>query len=161
MLVHASAASKERPEGTVIASAKGWYDAGDYNKYIVDSGISTYTLLAAFEHYRDYFARKRTGIPESGNRLPDILDEALWNPEWMLTMQDPHDGGVYNKLTRRSGHSSLHAHTQVLMKGGAFPLTIRGSGVAGTITVAGLPGAEQHALVVRVLRDSLKVNESL
>lgn len=99
VLVHASAASKARPEGTVIASAKGWYDAGDYNKYIVNSGISTYTLLAAFEHYPDYFARKRTGIPESGNRLPDILDEALWNLEWMLTMQDPHDGGVYNKLT--------------------------------------------------------------
>ncbi|NHZ88048.1 cellulase [Massilia sp. CCM 8733] len=99
VLVHASAASKARPEGTVIASAKGWYDAGDYNKYIVNSGISTYTLLAAFEHYPGYFARKRTGIPESGNRLPDILDEALWNLEWMLTMQDPHDGGVYNKLT--------------------------------------------------------------
>ncbi|UOD27246.1 glycoside hydrolase family 9 protein [Massilia violaceinigra] len=101
VLVHASAASKERPEGTVIASARGWYDAGDYNKYIVNSGISTYTLLAAFEHYPDYFARKRTGIPESANQLPDILDEALWNLAWMLTMQDPHDGGVYNKLTNQ------------------------------------------------------------
>ncbi|HEX8613002.1 MAG TPA: glycoside hydrolase family 9 protein [Telluria sp.] len=99
VLVHASAASKERPEGTVIASPKGWYDAGDYNKYIVNSGISTYTLLAAFEHFPDYFALKRSAIPESGNALPDILDEALWNLEWMLTMQDPHDGGVYNKLT--------------------------------------------------------------
>ncbi|ATQ74412.1 cellulase [Massilia violaceinigra] len=99
VLVHASAASKARPEGTVIASPKGWYDAGDYNKYIVNSGISTYTLLAAFEHFPDYFARQRSAIPESGNTLPDILDEALWNLEWMLTMQDPHDGGVYNKLT--------------------------------------------------------------
>ena len=99
VLVHASAASKARPEGTVIASPKGWYDAGDYNKYIVNSGISTYTLLAAFEHFPDYFARRRSAIPESANALPDILDEALWNLEWMLTMQDPHDGGVYNKLT--------------------------------------------------------------
>ncbi|MDQ1922891.1 glycoside hydrolase family 9 protein [Massilia pseudoviolaceinigra] len=99
VLVHASAASKARPEGTVISSPKGWYDAGDYNKYVVNSGISTYTLLAAFEHFPDYFARQRSAIPESGNTLPDILDEALWNLEWMLTMQDPHDGGVYNKLT--------------------------------------------------------------
>jgi endoglucanase len=99
VLVHASAASKERPPGSVIASPKGWYDAGDYNKYIVNSGISTYTLLAAFEHFPDYFARQRNAIPESGNALPDILDEALWNLEWMLSMQDPHDGGVYNKLS--------------------------------------------------------------
>jgi endoglucanase len=102
VLVHASAASKQRPEGTVIASAKGWYDAGDYNKYVVNSGISTYTLLAAYEHFPDYFARQNLNIPESGNGVPDILNEALWNLEWMLTMQDPNDGGVYNKLTNKS-----------------------------------------------------------
>jgi endoglucanase len=33
--------------------------------------------------------------------LPDLLDEALWNLEWMLTMQDPADGGVYHKLTNK------------------------------------------------------------
>ena len=37
VLIHASAASQSRPEGTVISSPKGWYDAGDYNKYIVNS----------------------------------------------------------------------------------------------------------------------------
>ena len=101
VLVHASAASKQRPEGSVLSSAKGWYDAGDYNKYIVNSGISTYTLLAAFEHFPQYFARQNLNIPESGNGLPDILNEALWNLDWMLTMQDPNDGGVYHKLTNK------------------------------------------------------------
>lgn len=101
VLVHASAASAARPEGTVISSAKGWYDAGDYNKYIPSSGIATYTLLAAFEHFPAYFSGHDIGIPESGNALPDILDEALWNLEWMLSMQDPADGGVYHKLTNR------------------------------------------------------------
>ena len=33
--------------------------------------------------------------------IPDLLNEALWNLEWMLTMQDPHDGGVYHKLTNK------------------------------------------------------------
>ncbi len=99
VLVHASAASPGRPAGTVIASPKGWYDAGDYNKYIVNSGISTYTLLAAFEDFPGLFRAQALNIPESGNRLPDLLDEALWNLEWMLTMQDPADGGVYHKLT--------------------------------------------------------------
>jgi endoglucanase len=99
VLVHASAASAARPAGTVIAAAKGWYDAGDYNKYIASSGIATYTLLAAYEHFPAWFDKLDTGIPESNNALPDILDEALWNLEWMLAMQDPADGGVYHKLT--------------------------------------------------------------
>lgn len=101
VLVHASAATAKRPEGTPITAAKGWYDAGDYNKYIASSGIATYTLLAAYEHFPAYFNQQDVGIPESGNALPDILDEALWNLAWMLAMQDPHDGGVYHKLTNK------------------------------------------------------------
>ncbi|MGB7395242.1 MAG: glycoside hydrolase family 9 protein [Pricia sp.] len=99
VLVHPSAASDERPAGTVISAPKGWYDAGDYNKYIVNSGISTYTLLAAFEHYPSYFESKAYDIPETTNNLPDVLDEVKWNLDWMLAMQDPNDGGVYHKLT--------------------------------------------------------------
>jgi endoglucanase len=100
--VHASAAGPGRPEGTLIAAPKGWYDAGDYNKYIVNSGISVYTLLAAYEHFPAFFRAQRLDIPESGNGMPDILDEVLWNLDWMLAMQDPADGGVYHKLTNQS-----------------------------------------------------------
>ncbi|HAC16835.1 MAG TPA: cellulase, partial [Bacteroidetes bacterium] len=97
--IHSSAASVARPTGTVISSPKGWYDAGDFNKYIVNSGISTYTLLAAFEHFPDFYRTLSLNIPESGNDIPDLLDEIRWNLDWMLTMQDPNDGGVYHKLT--------------------------------------------------------------
>lgn len=97
--VHASAATKERPAGTIINGTKGWFDAGDYNKYITNSGISMYTLLSAYENYKDYYKKKEFHIPESGNELPDILDEVKWNLDWMLAMQDPNDGGVYHKLT--------------------------------------------------------------
>ena len=99
VLVHPSAATIKRPAGTVIATPGGWYDAGDYNKYIVNSGITSGTLLAAYEDFPDYFTKLETGIPETGNTLPDILDEALYNIRWMLSMQDPYDGGVYNKCT--------------------------------------------------------------
>jgi endoglucanase len=102
VLVHPSAASAKRPAGTVISSPKGWYDAGDYNKYIVNSGISTYTLLAAYEHFPAWFDKLALHLPESGNGLPDILNEALWNLDWMATMQDPEDGGVYHKLTNKA-----------------------------------------------------------
>jgi endoglucanase len=97
--VHPSAASKERPAGSIISSPKGWYDAGDYNKYIVNSGITMGTLLSAYEDFEKYFSKQRVNIPESNNQIPDILDEALYNLRWMLTMQDPNDGGVYHKLT--------------------------------------------------------------
>ncbi|MCX2783049.1 glycoside hydrolase family 9 protein [Microbulbifer thermotolerans] len=97
--IHPSAAGTSRPAGATVASPGGWYDAGDYNKYIVNSGIATATLLSAYERYPRYFTRLELGIPESGNPLPDILDEARYNLRWMLTMQDPADGGVYHKLT--------------------------------------------------------------
>jgi endoglucanase len=97
--IHPSAASKERPEGLVISSPGGWYDAGDYNKYIVNSGISMGTLLSAYEDFPEYFSHLSTNIPESGDAVPDILNEIIYNLRWMLTMQDPNDGGVYNKCT--------------------------------------------------------------
>ncbi len=99
VLVHPSAASGKRPAGTVISSPRGWYDAGDYNKYIVNSGISTSTLLSLYEDFPAYMKTVKLNIPESGNHIPDILNEVLWNLRWMLTMQDPNDGGVYHKLT--------------------------------------------------------------
>lgn len=97
--VHASAASIERPEGFVISSIGGWYDAGDYNKYIVNSGITNGTIFSAYEDFPEYFAKLKTQIPESNNGIPDILNEAIYNLRWMLTMQDPNDGGVYHKCT--------------------------------------------------------------
>ena len=99
VLIHPSAASDKRPAGSVISSPRGWYDAGDYNKYIVNSGISTATLLSLYEDFPEYMRTVRLNIPESNNKVPDVLDEVLWNLRWMLTMQDPNDGGVYHKLT--------------------------------------------------------------
>lgn len=110
VFVHASAAGPGRPEGTVISAPKGWYDAGDYNKYIVNSGITVYTLLAAWEHFPAVFQAQKLNIPESDNGLPDVLDEALWNLEWMLAMQDPADGGVYHKLTDKGFDGIVMPH---------------------------------------------------
>ncbi|HET9315913.1 MAG TPA: glycoside hydrolase family 9 protein, partial [Vicinamibacteria bacterium] len=57
-------------------SSRGWHDAGDYGKYVVNSGISTGELLWAYELYRDRVGGLRLDIPESGDAVPDILDEA-------------------------------------------------------------------------------------
>jgi endoglucanase len=99
VIIHPAAVSPNRPAGTIISCPKGWYDAGDYNKYIVNSGITMGTLLSLYEDFPLYFDTLKLNIPESGNGAPDLLNEIAWNLRWMLTMQDPNDGGVYNKVT--------------------------------------------------------------
>ena len=78
-------------------SKGGWHDAGDYGRYVVNSGISTGTLLWTAEMY-PAVRTVSLKLPESGNRTPDILNEIRWNLEWMLGMQDS-DGGVWHKQT--------------------------------------------------------------
>jgi endoglucanase len=97
-----SATASNYKEGHTFSSPKGWYDAGDYNKYVVNAGITTYTLLALYEHFPSYCDTLNTFIPESQNKIPDVLDEVLWELRWLFTTQDPNDGGVYHKI------SSLH-----------------------------------------------------
>ena len=99
VLIHPSAASLGRPAGSKISSPGGWYDAGDYNKYIVNSAFSIGIVLCSYEQNRGYYDGLSVNIPESKNQTADLLDEMMYNLRWMLTMQDPYDGGVYHKLT--------------------------------------------------------------
>ncbi|WP_232522326.1 glycoside hydrolase family 9 protein [Marinimicrobium alkaliphilum] len=110
--IHPSAATEDRPAGTIVSAPKGWYDAGDFNKYIVNSGITMHALLSAYEHFPAYYAAQDLTIPESGEGgAPDILHESWWNLEWMLEMQDPYDGGVYHKLTTARFADAVMPHT--------------------------------------------------
>lgn len=77
----------------------GWHDAGDYGKYVVSAGITVGTLLMAYEMFPARVGADDLNIPESGNSVPDILDEARYELDWLLEMQDPADGGVYFKVT--------------------------------------------------------------
>ena len=99
VLIHPSAVSLGRPVGSKISSPGGWYDAGDYNKYIVNSAFSIGIVLCSYEQNRSYYDGLSVNIPESKNQTADLLDEMMYNLRWMLTMQDPYDGGVYHKLT--------------------------------------------------------------
>ncbi|MFG3554539.1 glycoside hydrolase family 9 protein [Micromonospora sp. NPDC047557] len=88
----------------------GWYDAGDHGKYVVNGGIATYQLLNTFERTKtaataDGGARLADGslrVPERGNGVPDILDEARWELEFLLRMQvpagKPFAGMVHHKI---------------------------------------------------------------
>jgi endoglucanase len=83
------------------ASPKGWYDAGDYNKYIVNTGVTLGMMFDLAELFPNAVPDGFTDIPESGNKVSDLLDELKYETDWILTMQDK-DGGVFNKLTNLS-----------------------------------------------------------
>lgn len=74
----------------------GWYDAGDYGKYVVPAGITVATLLGLYELF-PHCAGDSLGIPESGNGKSDLLDEVRFELDWLLRMQDS-DGGVFFKI---------------------------------------------------------------
>ncbi len=80
----------------VLDVSGGWYDAGDHGKYVVNGGISAWTLLALYERMLhrasgelERFGDGKLGIPEQGNGVPDLLDEARWEVEFLLRMQVP------------------------------------------------------------------------
>lgn len=85
-----------RKDGT-----RGWHDAGDYNKYVVNAGVTVGAMLRAWEDFGPRIKRVRLDVPESGGRLPDFLAEIKWEMEWLLTMQAA-DGSVYHKLSTRN-----------------------------------------------------------
>ena len=73
---------------------KGWYDAGDHGKYVVNGGISVWTMLNQYERAQllktgGDFGDGKMNIPEKKNKTPDILDEARWQMEFHLKMQVP------------------------------------------------------------------------
>jgi endoglucanase len=80
--------------------AKGWHDAGDYNKYVVNAGVTVGAMFRAWEDFGPRLRAVRLDIPESGGSLPDFLAEINWELDWLLTMPAP-DGPVYHKLSTR------------------------------------------------------------
>lgn len=86
------------PAGTPgLDLSGGWHDAGDYNKYVNFADDPVHDLLLAYEQHPGAFT-DAVGIPESGNGIPDVLDEARVELEWMLKMQVA-DGSVMHKVS--------------------------------------------------------------
>ena len=92
--------------------AGGWYDAGDFGKYVVNGGIATAQLLGVYEralnHNRgaspalgDDLAR----IPEAGNGIPDVLDEARWELDFLMSMMVP-EGEPYAGMAHHKMHGN-------------------------------------------------------
>ena len=77
----------------------GWHDAGDYGRYTVSGAKAAADLLQAWE--RLGAKTDDVGIPESGDGVDDLLQEAKYELDWLLKMQRE-DGGVYHKVSCRN-----------------------------------------------------------
>ena len=75
----------------------GWHDAGDYGKYVAPGSVTIGILYAAYELDAAKMASDAWNIPESGNGIPDLLDEIKYELEWLFKMQR-HDGAVHEKI---------------------------------------------------------------
>jgi hypothetical protein len=94
------------PPGTKIPMSKGWLDAGDYGRYVPTATSAMFILFTAFELYPQKFPDNHLNIPESGNNIPDLLDELKYETDWLKQMQAP-DGGVYFRVTPATWSSGL------------------------------------------------------
>jgi endoglucanase len=98
------------PAGVV----KGWHDAGDLTVYNATMTQALFWLLETWSDFRPL--ADNTNIPESRNGIPDILDEARWGVEWLLSMQEP-TGGAWACATAGNG-------TNIYPYGSTFPHTV-------------------------------------
>lgn len=116
----------------------GWYDAGDYHRYTAWHANNIITLLHAYVERPSAWGDDYN-IPESGNGIPDIVDELFWGLQWQEKMQNS-DGGVLSIL------SVDHASP---------PSAASGPSVYGPAsTHATLMAAASFAFAAHVLRDT-------
>jgi hypothetical protein len=80
-------------KGTIDV-AGGHHDAGDYSKYTVNSAWLTHILMFTADSLAGVSSLDNLGIPESGDGIPDVLQEAKWEADFLAKMQDA-DGGFY------------------------------------------------------------------
>lgn len=82
---------------TELDMTGGWHDAGDYGRYSTPAAVALAHLLYAYEMVPEVL-QDELNIPETGNGVPDILNECRFEIDWLLKMQKD-DGSVYHKLT--------------------------------------------------------------
>ena len=84
--------------GKKIDASGGWHDAGDFGKYMPTAVVAVWYLLEGYELDTSKFPDGSWNIPESGNGIPDVLDEVRVAVDWMVKIQRA-DGGIPHKVT--------------------------------------------------------------
>lgn len=92
--------------GGYVDFTGGWYDAADYNKYTKSAADAVNILLTMFEIKPERFPDSQLNLPESGNGIPDVLDEAKWELDWIAKMVSA-NGAAFNKCTYETWPSGM------------------------------------------------------
>jgi len=126
-------------EGETLDMTGGWYDAGDYGKYVTPGAVTAAQLLLAYEQYPETFRSGQFEIPRgltSGGDMPDLLAEVSYKLEWLAKMQRP-DGAAYHKVSGTSWPGMSTAPDEDDQTRYVFGLSTYGTGMlAGTFAMA-------------------------
>ena len=132
----------------------GWYDAGDQGKYVVNAGISVWTLLDLWERTNALgwsaadFGDGKMNIPENKNGVPDLLDEARWELEFELKMQVP-EGERLAGMVHHKMHDAKWAPDVMSPPDDPLPRYLQPPSTAATLNLAA--NAAQAARIWRKL----------
>ncbi len=119
----------------------GWYDAGDHGKYVVNGGISLWTLLNLYERTKYLgsssaeFSDGKLAIPENKNKVPDLLDEARWEMEFLLRMQVP-DGKPLAGMAHHKVHDDGWTALATAPHEDKLPRSLHKPSTAATLNLA-------------------------
>lgn len=112
----------------------GWHDAGDLTVYNASTSAAIFWMLEAYNDFHP--VDDDTNIPESGNGVPDLLDEARWGLEWLLSVQDRSGGFANTTCQDRYGPYGTNTPNNVPRYS---------AGEVGTIATARAVGALAYA----------------
>jgi endoglucanase len=128
----------------------GWYDAGDHGKYVVNGGISAWTLLDQWERLKFLgksgkdFGDGKMKIPEQGNGIDDLLDEARWEVEFLMAMQAP-DGTEFAGMVHHKMHDEGWTAIGIRPDQDTLPRTLRPVSTPATLNAAAVAAQASRA----------------
>ena len=129
----------------------GWYDAGDQGKYVVNGGISAWLVVNSFERAKRAGTDAALGdstlrVPERGNGVPDVLDEARWELDFLMRMQVP-EGRPYAGMAFHKIHDAAWTGIPTRPEQDSQPRELHRPSTAATLNLAAT--AAQCARVFR------------
>ena len=111
------------PHTPLIPVSGGYHDAGDFDRRPYHT-IVPVMMLGYYEAFPSHFSDGQYNLPESGNGLPDFLDEALWGLQvWeQLQIQNPKDrqyGAIMagTETSRHPEYGNVNAASDTLVYG--------------------------------------------
>jgi endoglucanase len=131
----------------------GWYDAGDHGKYVVNAGVTVWTMLNQYERAQqvgraDALGDGQLKIPEAGNGVPDLLDEVRWELDFLLKMQVP-AGKPLAGMAHHKMHDKAWTEIGVAPHEDKQPRIVKAPSTAATLNLAAV--AAQAARVWKTI----------